>query len=282
MSRRSRAALLAAAFFACSPTSFDRYQQAHPDWKPDFPKPGVDAGETVASIYAPHEIERGSITEVHKLRVFAVSPSIRELDLETFERGVPGESILVANVACSAPKPLGWFYNDAVSWLVLRDGRLAAWHFFEFQEYCHGVATTRPLESPSAATVEAIRQALYRVTDPANADSLVTSATRPAARTPAEADVLGERTCPGRVAFVESLRDALLREPSIHTHLVSHDLLLTVAIEPDGSVEVRKIRPTDFFARQIVQQVRKVSGSPDRPVAPACLLGSELDLAFPR
>ncbi len=270
--RRASAAALALLVAACAATTpLESYQQAHPGWKPDFPRAGSDAQETLASIYAPHEIERGSITEVRKVRQLAGSGANA------------GEIAIVARVHCAAPKPLGWFYNEAISWYLLRGGRLAAWRHVAFREFCHAVAQDRPIEPPTEASRETVRAALESITDPSTAASLVDSTTpQPAATVSAAPDPAAEAACPGTSAFAEALREALRREPSVRTYFVSHDLVLTIAVEPDGSFELEKIRPTDFFARQMVQQVRKVSGSPDRPQAPACLLGKTVDLAFPR
>lgn len=272
MCRRGSAAALALLLGACAaPTPLDTYQKEHPGWKPDFPRVGADARETLASLYAPHEIEKGSITEVRAVRAFGLSPDVHDLELEAFQRGAPGLTLLAAHVTCTAPKPLGWFYADRVSWFVLKDGRLEAWRYFGFGEYCN-----------SAEEVQALDASLeHAIADAEVASSLIASS-RPPPNAPTPGDAAAEAACPGTTEFAAALRAALAREPTVHTAFVSHDLVLTIAVEHDGSFELEKIRPTDFFARQMVQQVRRVSGSPDRPQPPACLLGKSVDLAFPR
>ena len=272
MWRRASVAALALLVSSCATTPLETYEKSHPGWKPDFPRAGIDAQETLASIYVPHQIEKGSITEVREVRAFSLDASeVRDLALDAFTSGAPGISLIAAHVTCAAPKPIGWFYNDAVSWFVLRDGRLEAWRYFAFREYCHAVEATRAIDAD-----------LERAIANAEVASLLVAASKPEQAAPSPEDAAAEAACPGTTAFTEALAEALKREPTIHTAFVSHDLVLTIAIEPDGSFELEKIRPTDWFARQMVQQVRKVSGSPDRPQPPSCLRGKTVDVAFPR
>jgi hypothetical protein len=234
-----------------------------------FPTAGDDLATTRAGIQAPHAIEAGSITEVQTLRESAGAD--------------PSETVIVASVHCAAPKKLpadlGVLYNDAISWYLLREGRLVAWRHVAFRGYCQGIVEETRIDPPSQATRDAIVKELSRLIDPETAATLVDG--KPESEpspTPDPADA----ECAGTSAFREALRTALDREPTVHTAFVNHDLALTIAVESDGSYELEKVRPAVHFARMMVQQVRKVSARPDRPQAPACLRGKTVELAYPR
>jgi hypothetical protein len=230
-----------------------------------FPSAGDDLATTRAGIQAPHAIETGSITEVQKQQEVAGADA--------------SETVIVAHVHCAAPKPIGWFYSDAISWYLLRDGRLSAWHHVAYRGFCQPVVETSPLDASAQATREAVVKALTTLTDPETAAALVDA--KPSAEPTATPDP-ADAECPGTSAFRDALGKALRREPTVHTYFVEHDLVLTIAVEPDGSYELEKIRPAVHFARMMVQQVRKVALKPDRPEAPTCLQGKTVELAYPR
>lgn len=276
MWRRASVAALALLVASCATTPLETYQESHPGWKPHFPRAGIDAQETLASIYAPHDIERGAITEVQRLRVFETSPDFRKLAIDDVASGkAPSDLAIVAHVHCATPTSLWWFYNDALSWYALRGGRLVAWHHVRFQKGCAGAIDR--LDDVSPDSLEGVERALLTITDPATAADLAARQEAPAAsQDPAEL------ACPGTNAFAKELAEAILRERGFFGSFTFHDLVATVEVRADRSFEVVQIRPSEgALARLIVQHVRKVSASQDRPEPPDCLVGGRVDVALP-
>jgi hypothetical protein len=284
MWRRSSATALALCVAACAATTpLDEYQRTHPDWKPDFPRAGAGVQETLASIYAPHDIERGAITDVQRVRAFELGAAPRPVAAADLGSAPPrGDLVIAAHVHCAAPTAIWWFYNDAISWYLLRGGRLEAWRHIEFQKLCHAVLESEGVEALSKETRDGLAAALRGVTDADTSSALAGPLPEPVQAKPAPEEAAAEAACPGQSAFVAALRNAIKREPSIVSGFVEHDLTATIEVESDGSLEVVKIRPTDWYGRQLIQQVRKVSSKPDRPEAPSCLLGKQVDVFLPR
>jgi hypothetical protein len=259
------------------------YREKHPDWKPEFPKTGLSLEETVASIYLSHDLEHRTLTEVESLRILEAAPERREVsqsDLEISANAWAGNYVVLAKVACDSPNsdPFVVYSAWRTSWYALREGRLVSWSHSRFTTGCR-VTVAVETGADFAALRSNIVETLSRALEAKTVEELV-----PPAPGAGSAPNSVSEDCAGLSGYVSALRDAIVAARTIARRAMFADAITaTLHLAENGSLSVEKLRPVEGGpARLVIQDVRKVSGSPDRPVPPSCALGKTFDVEIAR
>jgi hypothetical protein len=244
-----------------------------------FPRLGASLPETLAGVHLPHDLEHNTLTEVRDLHVYPLAgdhAEIRAAALQKEGADWSADYLVVAGVACDSPNTsphIVVFSGQGVSWYRLQGGKLAAWSHLHWATGCRGTRSNE-LGSDFAATRPAVLEILSGsfAGDP------------PEELLPAVATAAAPEECPGMSDYTDKLRDAVVAARSTSMRAIfASDITATLHLDDEGKLSVEKLRPVEGGpARQIIQDVRKVSVSPDRPVPPDCARGKTFDVVIPR
>jgi hypothetical protein len=132
---------------ACAPSFYDRYAAAHPEFDPAvFPRPAADLAETIAALHAPKR-DATDRTSLMQLQVFALEQPWTSIGLDAIadedHRPGPGRHFLVvARVGCAMTDVYAHYGNEAATWYLVFDDRLAAYRRATLDPRC-GARRTR-------------------------------------------------------------------------------------------------------------------------------------------
>lgn len=145
--------LLALSWLGCASNYYDTYKASHPDWYGAGPTPGASLHESLAIIYAPPVSDnRRFVSKLDVLRLTDAGPvRLTGPEIETaFSSGARETYAVVAMLTCRSQADLQVFVGEKMGWMLLPDGKLAAWDLPEYADRCTVFNNFRPADPPLA------------------------------------------------------------------------------------------------------------------------------------